>query len=97
MAHTSKHTPAPWTVKSKEIAAHAYGKAKTVYAACKDGKPIPPSKANARLIAAAPELLEALKWMLEEYREDGNCNSSMNAAMENAIKSIAKAEGKAIC
>ena len=49
-------------------------------------------KANARLIAAAPELLEALKEMLEWARRVKVRNPGMEVA--NAINAIAKAEGR---
>lgn len=54
--------------------------------------------ANARLIAAAPELLEACKWMLdwiEEYKSyisDGPIGD--NEAYTKAQAAIAKAEGR---
>lgn len=47
--------------------------------------------ANARLIAAAPELLEALKGLLEVTEE----NYDNRHEVEAAIHAIAKAEGRA--
>ena len=61
--------------------------------------------ANARLIAAAPELLEALKQLQFEvsinhysYEDDDDKNSSvthrkLNEALKKAMGAIAKAEG----
>lgn len=46
-------------------------------------------EANARLIAAAPALLEALKAMLDEHSECKGCESS-----DMALKAIAYAEGQ---
>tara|TARA_R110000851_G_scaffold287513_3_gene441520 strand:+ start:1113 stop:1337 length:225 start_codon:yes stop_codon:yes gene_type:complete len=51
------------------------------------------AESNANLIANAPELLEALEVMLEEYQDDDNCNTSMLLAMSNATKVIARARG----
>lgn len=46
--------------------------------------------ANARLIAAAPELLQALEQSLEEYKE---CGAISNETWKNADQAIAKAKG----
>jgi len=48
----------------------------------------PDEIANARLIAAAPELLEALKTLLIEIKSTGDLNTY------NASRAIAKAEGR---
>ncbi len=102
----SKHTPGPWQVGTKH-----HHNACQVYAAdgqdavcmvydiwhhrnvdeCKDCK----GMANARLIASAPELLEALKELLRVDDEwHGSVNSEMAGARQKARKAIAKAEGK---
>ena len=46
------------------------------------------SRANGRLIAAAPDLFEALKWVRD------NCTGLPAVARALAEKAIAKAEGK---
>ena len=91
-----KHTPGPWFVNyldgerysivdNKDMGAFS-GIAIVAFHDDAEGE----TKANARLIAAAPELLEALKqavaWM------DGE-RTPINALV-NARKIIAKAEGK---
>ena len=53
------------------------------------GRSYDEARANARLIAAAPELLEALKELRDWYRE----NVGLPACKANAA--IAKAEGRA--
>lgn len=50
------------------------------------------SKANARLIAAAPEMLEALKLFVAEW-DDGNLRVSAGLA-EAITRAIDKAEGR---
>jgi hypothetical protein len=60
------------------------------------------NKANARLIAAAPELLTELKWALERLEQwSSNASGGDDAKMERSMKfyerirtAIAKAEGK---
>lgn len=46
--------------------------------------------ANASLIAAAPNMLDALKWLVAEHQND----LPLGRAMDNASSIIAKAEGK---
>ena len=94
-----KYTPAPWVLKfntdnqtaatepSKELLAQGRGGIAHVYK--KD--PLDEGYANQRLIAAAPDLLEALIGMVEKsqwYRRDGlpliNCDKA-NAAIKKAI------------
>ena len=94
----SKHTPAPWIMEFRpghwerrwEISAF-------------DGSCIcvgddwetsfrSEGDANARLIAAAPELLEALEGMVSEF--DG-CYADGEPAMIKARAAIAKARGEA--
>jgi len=56
-----------------------------------DGGTREEEKANARLIAAAPDLLAALKTMV---REDGTVNFLDPRAIAAALSAIAKAEGR---
>lgn len=51
-------------------------------------------EANARLIAAAPDLLEALRFMLDAYVEDP-WEANRSAAEEAARDAIARALGEA--
>lgn len=78
----SKHTPGPWTQHEGEVWAKNYGLISRSYY----GKPDGEGAANARLIAAAPELLE----FAEEVRRTGDTRL---ASM--AIAVIAKAIGEA--
>ena len=56
----SKHTPGPWLMR--ESATHVTVTNARGDAVFHDDKRIPGVMANARLIAAAPDLLEALQW-----------------------------------
>ena len=55
-------------------------------------------EANARMMAAAPELLEALRGMLaldEEHHQRGHCDDDVCAEVRKALAAIAKATGEA--
>lgn len=92
-----KHTPAPWFITgsmTKYVEARIPGRMIQEVAACgptaaDDGYGAQ-QMANARLIAAAPELLEALESVLE------NCLDSdgLAAAYEKARTAIRKAKGE---
>lgn len=63
---TQKHTPGPWVRTNENGIRHADGKtliAQTFWPSQEV------NKANARLIAAAPELLEGLKQAVEELSD----------------------------
>ena len=62
----SKHTPGPWD--TRESATHVTVTNAHGDAVFHDDKRIPGVMADASLIAAAPELLEALKLALEYWR-----------------------------
>jgi hypothetical protein len=83
----SNHSPGPWTV-DKRIAAP--GKAAAIVAGdfvVADTTTLPNFEANARLIAAAPDLLEALKAVVA-------ISDRKHDAWDAAHAAIAKAEGK---
>lgn len=61
----SKHTPGPWTQYEGEVRAAGHGLISRSYYGSPDG----PGAANARLIAAAPDLLEALQKLSIVMRE----------------------------
>lgn len=89
---TSKHTPGPWNVEDETPF--------SLWVSCPDGKnPLHQNRlnrdrlANARLMAASPDLLEALRIALEVMSSvdgENNCSRGINAA-EYAI---AKATGQ---
>jgi len=95
----SKHTPGPWRIKWGE---NIFGGERLVANAGSHQqnfdteKAAAENKANARLIAAAPDLLEALKAVVTE---DGkgwtNLTVGSDSTLAAAVAAIAKAEGKA--
>ncbi|MFA6063839.1 MAG: hypothetical protein WC736_14725 [Gallionella sp.] len=92
------HTPGPWAAAdtlSRTGLINVYGPGRPLPIAIVTGDYKTEREANARLIAAAPELLEALQAMLEIYgprngaiERDGPCNYARAA--------IAKATGKKV-
>jgi hypothetical protein len=88
------HTPGPWTIEESNV---GYGPC--YYIEGGDGSYVihgegtawsESDKANARLIAAAPELLEALKVAADALGSE----EGMAAAYRLAREAIAKAEGQ---
>lgn len=91
----SKHTPGPWFVndrykQTKYIEARIGGGMLQEVAACGPTEVREQQEANARLIAAAPDLLDAL--------EDALCFLAMNGGYDYATNkarvAIAKATGE---
>jgi hypothetical protein len=96
----SKHTPAPWNVAyannkaSADVGVHgpdsdAVGSL-IICDICNDGYDTATQQANAKLIAAAPELLNAVRFLLSN---PDNRISDADLAAANAA--IAKATGEA--
>lgn len=96
----AKHTPGPWEFDDK----HSSGFPLLCLYAADNRNPFHGSRsddeqnANARLIAAAPELLECLIWAMREGRIDYAKRTKSNAAYCDAVDRanavIAKATGE---
>lgn len=103
MKTATQHTPGPWTLTAPEDRAgwtiestdckiaHLYLYGASTGGPRTKGEP----SANARLIAAAPELLAALR----ECRaivclQNGNLHDDINEIIERATAAIRKAEGE---
>lgn len=91
----SKHTPGPWTVDDNYLCAKV--KDETIYLAkihswSKDAPE--EGKANARLIAAAPELLESLEWW-QKLGNEGASSDEWDSCQRMMDAVIAKARGEA--
>ncbi len=86
-----KHTPGPWRAFETRVCfANMAGGF--------DIRNCPDAEANARLIAAAPELLEALKEVTSDYAgrfdlDDPSTNPGIKSSIKQAHAAIAKAEG----
>lgn len=99
-----KHTPGPWMARGKSIKGDIdHGKRHTIARADSRGRFLPGyDEANARLMAAAPEMLETLKdlenvlgCLIEEGRIEW-CNNApiVHGKLEDARAAIEKAEGR---
>ncbi len=90
----SSHTPGPWNVLEFKESLHITGgPRKRGLSLARIVLDDDEDKANARLMAAAPELLEAAEWLLAEAaRESGHFESA-----KQLRKAIAKAEGRIEC
>ncbi|MFZ6655888.1 hypothetical protein [Undibacterium sp. TJN19] len=101
----AQHTPGPWHLIKKDLAfnimargQNIYGRICTVSWAWPHKQQVVEQKNNARLIAAAPDLLDALidasnglRWYQESFPEASNgCDEE---AMSKIAAAIAKATG----
>lgn len=98
----SKYTPGPWTMYGGIVSLTSDYSIKTInfdteiahIKICQD------SEANARLIAAAPDLLEACKRFISKYgTPTHNCTNEERGYAEDCLvcemeQAISKAEGK---
>lgn len=106
-AQSGQHTPGPWAIESggmnRYVVEYKTGNVVSVLG-YPSQRSIPEEKANARLIAAAPELLEALRqcvpgleFALKRIRWEWPetwADAQENIALEIARAAIAKAEGR---
>lgn len=98
----SKPTPGPWHVINYNAGAKSVGQSGGAQTTVCDLNPAAyfegdELEANARLIAAAPELLTALKWCLLQLEgESGGCVSHWEQfpEYEAACAAVAKTEGR---
>lgn len=103
-SNATKHTPGPWTVEHDGPSlAFVTAKAETITGAkwgivCSVTSDFEHGEANARLIAAAPELLEALEWARDHLNNlehsEGGLNPGEEHVREKVLAAIAKAKGE---
>lgn len=97
----NKHTPGPWEAEARQhgMAIYAnYKNAPSEYLALINGyeeskEDRDRNRANARLMASAPDLLSALERVLECHRLKISLNTNAGA-VEQARAAIAKAKGE---
>jgi hypothetical protein len=98
----TKHTPGPWQVSGVRqrggdwyghpVGPDGFNIALVAYSDRKPGEHVT-SLADARLIAAAPDLLEALQ-TITDCAEAGSLGVGMDLWVKHARAAIAKAEGR---
>jgi hypothetical protein len=94
----NKHTPGPWncnraSAAGREIIVSEVSPVDVAVLSHRD-KSQSEINANARLIAAAPDLLEALSRLIEIEDGPGMAVIGWEGAMERAYAAIAKARGE---
>jgi hypothetical protein len=89
----SAFTPGPWSVgPRREIFGQAFDdSAKWICDKVRGGSPST-ADANARLIAAAPDLLDALKAVVAMYGPSADYSHEARATWEQAERALTKAE-----
>jgi hypothetical protein len=94
----AQHTPGPWEIRDSEVLGGPFGYCidtdSFVVAEVYDDATELPALANARLIAAAPEMLEALYQYVSDLRFPPQ-GDSIQRRIERAEAVIAKATGGA--
>ena len=101
---TTKHTPGEWRVRHNSVGGPFISSDNGTIADVRTfggihvgGPQHPETMANARLIAAAPDLLEALQNIAEYWNQDQNEEAMADAcwhAIHTARAAIAKATGE---
>jgi hypothetical protein len=89
----SDHTPGPWEVGQYGNSFIVTAKANSYDVAVVRNIGNEDNEANARLIAAAPELLAALQRYMEVCPADEDTTAAFQEAANNARAAIAKATG----
>ena len=94
-----RHTDEPWILerdKASTLSIYGGNDGKTFIGEVWNevDEPAPWEEANARLIAAAPELLAALQKLVNLISDDDSRYEAYKEEMEEATAAIAKAEGR---
>jgi hypothetical protein len=84
-----KHTPGPWNYDRSGYSLYVNSGRELVTALSMDGKRLETSEANARLIAAAPDMLNALMDFVSYFGHDND--NGLDEMLTNARAAIAKA------
>jgi hypothetical protein len=87
-----KHTPGPWTFDKDDLGIWINSPAYPQPIAKMGKSTVFPTEANARLIAAAPDLLEALRFCVQN--DGGECLGDHPAKLAQARAAIRKATGE---
>ena len=99
MTPKAKHTEGPWKVRGDGSRGQWYVEAPSTrgdywLVAEASGRSATENQINAHLIAAAPDLLDALR-ACAEYMEEYGAPVEMGSSVQRARAAIARAEGRA--
>ena len=86
-----KHTPGPWNYDRSGYSLYVNSGRELVTALSMDGKRLETSEANARLIAAAPDMLDALQRAREVLLWNLGDDARIDAAFDAVTAAINKA------
>jgi hypothetical protein len=89
---SNAHTPGPWEAWQRQSAVFVVACDFQVALLC-DGNNSE-INANAHLIAAAPDMLAALRGILDDAKAYGMADSAFSGSLIEAAAAIAKAEGR---
>jgi len=101
-----RHTPGPWAIRGQRIESEQHNVGDIAHIYCKDvSRSVrwdedSTAQANAQLIAAAPELLEACKALCEEWensfegQDTGFDDTALHEIVIMARHALLKAEGR---
>lgn len=101
-----QHTAGPWKADNADDTFGDHNITKqdgseglsAIAAVVSNGRPAEEVQANANLVAAAPDLLEALEIIMDDFRivpKSALHSPSCMATVSNAVAAIAKARGRA--
>ena len=93
----TQHTPGPWTIRTERrtrLVCDEHGNQISAIRPVKRYGVAGDDAANARLIAAAPTMYEALKALVESLDWESKRSGTTYAGHEDARAAIAKAEGR---
>ena len=98
---TTQHTPGPWTFGQVGkgqvfdiIGPDLTGRGREIVGSFRADQNAATNNANARLIGAGPELLEALQALEPMFDNDSPLLTVYKVEIKQALAAIAKAEGK---
>ena len=87
---SNAHTPGPWEARGLTI----WEPGRTSLSIAVVTQHERNARANARLIAAAPDMLAALRGILDDAKAYGMADSAFSGSLIEAAAAIAKTEGR---
>ena len=89
----SEHTPGPWDVSKHGVPSGLYQAGIYAEGARNDLATVKSSEADARIIAAAPDLLAALEALMPHLNSALDAHANWSVEIEQARAALVKAKG----